>query len=336
MLPSGANPKPVAPNYPNIVLESLIPAMPPVFQAMLAASGMRLDPQTAERRGGNWIRSFNNAFKGGPEAEAATSLGEVSTTTSLMMNALFGVLGSHVAMATDVMLHAAKYGPTTMGGKLLTVRDQADYAEGLKKAIGEVAFRGESRIPDVPLLWQNKPKYTVMTPAWQYVGEANFHIKSINGQRNLAMGKVGELKRQMAASVDGVPKQVLQDAVLIGMSDDIYKWQSPTGDLGKLKDEYKKLGDYYTSIVTAYKLPQEERTRKGNLIIRQQQDNMRQQHLAILYKEQEVEQKYGKYIAPMLKGRGVTMASIDAVLRENMNRPQRPMQSAPAAEAAEQ
>lgn len=320
MLPGNSTPKPVAPNVPNIVLESMLPAMPPLLQAMLAASGMRLDPQTAERRGGNWIRDFSNAFKGGPQAEAATSLGEVSTTTSLMLNALFGVMGSHLATATDVLLHASKYEGTTMGGKLLTPREQTDFAAGLRKAVGEVGFRTEKKIPDVPLVWQNKDKYQVMTPAWQYVGEANYHLKSIKGMATAATGKAEELNRQIAASAGGVPKQVLRDAALITMAVDWAKFQNPTGELGKLREQYKNLGELNRSITTQYNMPQEERSRKSNLVIRQQQDNMRQQHLAILYKEQETEQKYGQYIAPLLKGRGVTVSSIDALLREQQNK----------------
>jgi len=299
-------------------VDSMMPAMPPAFQMVLAQSGMRLDPQTADIRGGNMIRSFNPAFKSGPQAESATNLGQVSQSQALMMNALFGAMGTNLAQATDVMLHAAKFHPTITGGTLPTPRETANFGEGLRKATTEVLANVTKGIPDVPLLWQNKEKYSSMTPSWKFTTQSVGHIRSIVGMKDDAVSKSAQQDRANAQAVGGMGKQALGDPALVAIAQDIAQYYNPTGRLGQLRKQYSDYVKANQSIQKQYNLPQEERKRRGDIMIQTMQQNMQQQYLAIKYLEQELAKKYGPVLAPRLEGRGISVQSIDQMLRESI------------------
>jgi len=322
MIPGSATPRPIAHDLPKIWIDSLTPAMPPLLQALLAQSGMKLDPQGADTRGGQWIRNFGSAFRSGPQAESTTNLGQVSNSTALTMNALFGAFGSYLAASTDVALHAAKFHPQA-GSALgpITPRQSADFAAGLKAATTEIYNKATINAPDVPLIWQNKERYKVSTPAWQYVKDNQQYIRSISGMRDDVLGKAAQLRRQQAQQAGGIAPQVLSDLTLIKIAQDVKAWQNPTGTLGKLHKEYNVLSNQNRAVAVQYNLPQEERTRRQNIIIGRMQDNMEQQHLATKYFEQTVGDKYGKVLAPRLQGRPITMKAIDEMLRESISNP---------------
>jgi hypothetical protein len=321
MLPADALPKPISKSLPNVLLDSLTPAMPPALQALLGAFGYKLDPQSADTRGGNWIRNYNQTFRSGPQAEAATNLGEVSNSTSLMLNALFGSMGANVAGATDVLIHASKFHPSLGAGNVVTMRQAQDFSEGLRAATTELFKRSTANVPDVVPVWGGKPKYMTMTSAYTYVRENNEHIRSIAGMRDNAVGKAAALRRQQAAQVGGVPQQALVDASLIQLAQDVYRWQGAKGDLGLLRKEYKDLATMSGSLRMQYQMPQEEKQRRMNEIIKRQQDNMEQQHLAIKYFEQEATARYGPYLKQQLGGRPLSLSVMDQLMRDSLGNP---------------
>ena len=315
MLPANMTPTPISRELPNIILDSLTPAAPPLIQAMLGASGMKLDPQSADIRGGAWVRNMQSNFRQGPQAEQATSLGQISTSTSLIMNALFGAMGSHLAVGLDTLLHASRYDIST--GKL-TERGSYDFAKGLQAATGEVWKRATSSIPDVPLLWKNEEKYSVTTPTWKYVSENTGHIRSIQGMENKAMGKQAQADQEMRRSVGGMQHQQLEDKVLIRISQEVKEWNAPSGELGKLRKVYQDYGKMAESLNNKYDLSADEQRARKNQIIRLQQDNLEQQHLAMKFKEAEFDHNYGKYLRQRQQGREITMQSLDQMMRESI------------------
>lgn len=319
MLPAGVTPRPIAEDLPKIWIDSLTPAMPPMLQALLGASGMKLDPQSADTRGGSLIRSFGSNFRSGPQAESATNLGQISNSTSLVMNALFGAFGSYLASGTDVALHAAKFHAAP--GGVITPRASADFATGLRVGTTEVFNKATTNVPDVPLLWQNKERYKVSTPAWQYVKENQQYIRSISGMRDDALGKAAQQRKQQAQQMGGITPQVLSDLSLIQIAQAVKAWQNPTGELGKLRSQYNQLSNINRAITVQYNLSQAERTRRSNEIIARMQDNMQQQHLSTKYMEQQIGDKFGQVLAPRLQGRRVSMKSIDEMLRESIINP---------------
>lgn len=312
-IPSSATPKPIAGDLPKIWLDSLTPAMPPLLQAVLAMGNMKLDPQNSDTRGGNMFRSFGSAFRAGPQAESATNLGEISNGTSLMLNALFGAMGSYLASSTDVLLHASKF---DMSSGKLTPRQQTDFAAGMRAATSNFKEKVTAGIPDIPLLWQNTEKYKVMTPAWQFVANNNQHIKSIVGVKT-STGKAAQRAQQGAANVGGIPQQQMTDQLLLAVADDVSKFQNPSGPLGQLKKQNVDLTRQNHSVLANYMLSQEEKTRRSNYIISKLHENQQQQHLAIRFLEQSIADKYGQQLAPRLRGRKIDMATLDAVMREN-------------------
>ena len=318
-IPASATPTPIVSDLPMTFLDSLMPAMPPALQMVLAQSGMRIDPQTADIRGGNWIRSFQPAFKAGPSAESATNLGQVSTSTSLMWNALFGVMGTNLAQGTDIMLHAAKFHPTVTGGSLPTPRETKDFGLGLRLATTEVLKRSVKSVPDVygaSLLWQGKEKYSSMTPAWKFTTQATGHIRSIVGMKD-ELAKAATQARENANQVGGIPKPALTDPLMAAIAVDVSQYYNPSGRLGKLRKEYGDLVKANQSLVVNYNLPSDERQRRSNVMIQTMQHNMQQQYLSIKYLEQELAKKYGQALAPRLQGRGISVQSLDQMLREN-------------------
>jgi hypothetical protein len=314
-IPADATPKPISGDLFKVLSDSLTPAMPPLAQAGLGMSGLRLDPQSSETRGGDWIRNMVPRFKAGPQAEAATNLGQVTNSTALMTNGLLGALGGHLVAGMDVFLHASKFKP---GSGVPTARESADFAAGLRAATGEVTQRIVSRVPDVPLLWQNKERYTTATATWQYMKDNEQHIQAIKGMRNEAVGKASGRRTELATAAGGIAQQRLTDPVLIQIANDINAWQNPTGALGKLKKVYSELGVQQRSVNAQYNLPQGERTKRVNDIVKLMQDNMQQQHLATKYAEQVIAQRYGQALTPRLKGRHLDMSTINAVMRESI------------------
>jgi hypothetical protein len=330
MFPQDATPRPIRYDIPNLIVNSMTPAMPPLLQALAAQSGMKFDPQSSEARGGNWIRSSGNQFRAGPQAESLTNLGQVSNSTALTMNALFGAMGSHLAASTDILLHAAKF--ETTPGQRPTLKSQADYIAGLRAATGALVERATAQMPDVPLLWQNQERYRVTTPAWQFVAENNNHIRSIVSTGNDAVGKASQRRQALATGAGGIPEQVLADETLIRVSQEVKAFQTGTGPLGKLRQQAIDLRSENRGIVSNYNLPQDEKQTMLNAKVKQQQDNMQQQHLAIKYLEQAIAGQYGQMLAPYLKGRSVSMATIDAMMRESFGAHAPPPEAAAAQE----
>jgi len=311
MIPASATPRPIASDLPKTMLDSHTPAMPPAMQSLLALSGMKLDPQTADIRGGSLIRSFNSSFRSGPQAESSTNLGEQSNAMSLFMNAAFGAMGSHFAVATDVLMHASKF---KQDGN---IAPSADFGRGLRLATTEVLNRMAVRAPDIPLLWQNKDRYSVTTPAWQYVKQQERHLNSLKGVVNESLGPRATEKQAIAEKVGGIGPQRVKETALLQVAQVATAWQNQTGPLGKLRKEYDDLAAANRSISIQYNLPQSERTSRGNQIIRMMQDNMHQQHLSIKFLEQQIEEKFGPALAPFAQGRGINLESLDQMMHEN-------------------
>jgi hypothetical protein len=334
MLPNGLTPTPLKDDFPKVFASSLIPAMPPALQALLGYNNLKLDPEAADTHAGKIIRSVGSNFRSGPAAESMSNLGQVSNSTQLVMSALLGTFGTHLAAMTDTMLHASKYYPPGKDGKL-TPREEQDFAAGLRAAVSTVLPRYTKNVPDIPLLWQNKSKYSVMTPAWQYVAENTTHIRSIVGMREQAEGKAAQLERQYANQVGGVPKQAMTDAALIQVARGIAQFQNPSGPLGKLKKQYSDYARAASSVSSAYYMDNDTKQQRVNALIQKQQENMQQQHLAIKFAEQQVAVKFGKYLEPLLQGRKITMATLDQIMRDSIdptNNRRSPSTATPAAE----
>jgi hypothetical protein len=241
-----------------------------------------------------------------------------------MMNALFGVMGTNIAQATDVMLHAAKFHPTTVGGTVPTKRETTDFGHGLRLATTEVVQRMTKGMPDVygaSLLWQNKERYSTQTPAWKYTTQNVNHMRSIKGMKDDAISKSSAQARENAGQVGGMVKPSLVDPALIAIAQDVSQYYDPTGRLGQLRKQYGDLVKANQSITTQYNMPSNERQRRSNIMIQNMQHNMQQQYLSIKYLEQELAKKYGQALAPALQGRGFSMASIDQMLRESIGSP---------------
>jgi hypothetical protein len=318
-IPASATPRPIAHDLFKVLADSLTPAMPPLVQTMLGAGGMKLDPQSSETRGGDWIRNMGPHFKAGPQAEARTNLGQVTTSTALMMNGLLGAVGGSLVAGMDVFLHASKLQPNAGGG--YSPRESADFAAGLKAATTEVFNTTVNKLPDVPLLWQNKERYAVGTSSWQAVKENEGHIQAIVGMRNDLMGKAAQKKELLSKMAGGVPPaNVIGDIVLAQLADDINKWQNPTGELGKLRKHYGELSTQHQAVSVAYNMPQEQKRLQSNKIVKLMQDNMQQQYLATKNAEQMIAMKYGKYLTPRLADRQLTINTIDQMMRESMGR----------------
>ena len=330
MIPADATPKKILPDVPKLWLESMTPAMPPLLQAALGMGGIKLDPQGADTRGGNIFRTAGNVFRAGPQAESATNLGQLSNSTVAIMNGLFGAMGSYLASSTDILLHASKFN-TSIDGKQ-TLRQSRDFSAGLRAATGAFVERAASGAPDVPLVWQNEDKYRVTTPAWQYVAANNNNIRSIVGMRNDAVGKAAARKRQLAGQVGGMPEQALTDETLVQVANIINGYQNPSGVLGKLRQQYRDLSAQNRSLTVAYNLPQDEKRQRQNNVIMKMQDNMQQQHLAVKYLEQVIGQQFGQQLAPRLRGRPVTIETIDQMMRESFGSPAPQAGEQPAAQ----
>jgi len=322
MLPADATPKPIdAAHVGRVFFENLLPAMPALLQAAAAQSGLKIEPNSAETRGGNWVRNYQSMFRSGPEAESMTNLGQVSNTAALTMNALFGTLGGYVAQGADIMFHAAKYHPMVGTNNQMIPRQTPDFAVGLKAALTDVGNKVTGKLPDVPLLWQNKDKYQVTTPAWAYVTEVNNDIRAIVGMRNDAVGKATNAKRASVTATGGIPTQGITDVVLGQIAEDVSAWTRKTGAFGKLNDQYDQLRAKSRGLAVQYNIPQEQRQEAVNAIIVQQQEIKKQQQLAIQYAEQVIAAKYGMALKPLLKGRFVNMKTINELLRENIGEP---------------
>jgi hypothetical protein len=324
MLPNNVTPEPISSKWPKLMVMSLVPAMPPVVQALLGESGMKLDPGSADMRGGKLVRQIGSNFRAGPQAESMSNLGQVSNTTSLVLNALLGTFGAHIAAGTDVFLHASKYYPPGADGKL-TLRESQDFGIGLRKALGVVAQRATKNVPDVVglsgNLWDSSQKRSVMTPKWEYVNENMQHIQAMVGMKDHAAGKESELQRKYAQQVGGMPKEALTDAAMIQIVKAVSQYQNPSGPLGKLKKEYRTYTQAANSINSNYNMSAEEKKRKLDIIVQKQQDNYDQQYMAIKYLEQRVSAKFGQYLAPRLNGRKITVQTLDEMARESIGSP---------------
>lgn len=315
IIPSDVTPKPLTDSLLKTVLGSFIPAMPPIANALAAQSGMKLDVQQADVRGGNWLRSMQSPFNNSPNAMNASNLGEMSNSTSLMMSALFGAMGGYMAQSTDILLHAAKSKQQT--GLSLNDRDDG-LADGIRSAMGNVVGRLKTAVPDMPLIWQGKDKYMATTPAWEYVAENNQHIRSIVGMRNEALGKTAIERRQQIQQAGGVTPRVLADAALLHVADEIAKFQRPTGMLGQLNKQYNELVNLKRGIDVQHKLTFDERQRRSNELMRKMHDNKEQQYLAVKYLEQHIAAKYMRYLQPKLRDRPINMQTLNDLMKESI------------------
>lgn len=324
-IPADATPKPLSSDVGKVLVDSFTPGMPPALQALLGMSGMRLDPQSSETRGGDWIRSMVPRFKAGPQAESRSNLGEVSTATSLVTSGLFGALGGHLVAGMDVFLHASKFNQASNG--VVFPRESKDFAAGLRAATTEVFGQSVSKVPDIPLLWQNKDKYVTSTASWTYMKESDGHINIIKNMGRDMMGKAAQQTQMLSKMSGGMPPQAMTDQVLGQLADDITKWSNPTGELGKLKAHYQQLAKQQQAISAQYNLSQDEKRKRGNMIIKLMQDNMEQQYLATKYAEDLIAQKYGQALAPRLGGRDITMETIEHMMRESLGKINAPTSS---------
>ena len=319
-IPADATVKPIAKDVPNVFIDSIIPAMPPALQTLLAFGNIKLDPATSETRGGNVFRSIGSNFRSGPQAEAASNLGQVSNSTSLLLSGIFGAMGAHLAQGTDIMLHAAKFHPQ-VGANAPVPRQSMDFGAGLRAATTRVFNEAVSKIPDVPLIWKGEEKAVASTPAWKYVNENMNHVRSVVGMRDHADGKAAQLQREQAKRIGGMPQQHITDAALIQVSREVAQWYRPTGTLGKLRAEYTQLSKQAQSVRSQYNMPQEQRQQLLNRVVTAQQNNMMKQQQSVQLAEQYLAQKYGKALAPRLGGRLVNMVTLDQMMRESLGTP---------------
>jgi len=321
-IPGDATPRPIAKDLPNFIVDSLTPAMPPLFQAIAAQSGMKLDPQSSETRGGNWIREFGSNFKAGPQAESMSNLGQVTNSQALFLNAVFGAMGSHIALGTDIALHAAKYYGTEFGpAGQMQKRESLAFGTGLRMATDSVLSGVVSKIPDIPFMWRAAEKQSVSTPAWQYVKENDQHLRDIKGMHTDESSKTQAIRREAAIRGGGMPPEMLTDVALIKIASDINAYQAPKGDLGILRKQYVDLLSQSRAISAQYNMPTDQKRERLNGIIRQQQDNMVQQQMAIKYAEQKIAELYGQALAPRLNGRAITLGTLNQMMRESLGEP---------------
>jgi hypothetical protein len=110
----------------------------------------------------------------------------------------------------------------------------------------------------------------------------------------------------------------MYDQTLATIAQDIAKWNGTKGELGLLRKQYTDYSKMAGGLRVASNLPQGEKERRLNLIVKAQQDNLQQQHLAIKYKEAQLAEQYGQVLAPRLEGRGVSMKSLDQMMREHI------------------
>jgi len=246
-----------------------------------------------------------------------TNLGQVTNSQALFLNAVFGAMGSHIALATDIALHAAKYKTEFGPAGTLQPHESAQFAKGLRLATNEVLSGVVSKIPDIPFMWRANEKQTVSTPAWQYVKENDTHLRSIVGMRT-DIGNTAMKRRETAVASGGMTKPILTDPVLIKITNDLAAYQSPKGDLGILRKQYNDLRDQSRSVSAQYNRPAEWKRNEVNRLVKLQQDNLVQQQMAIKYAEQKIAEIYGDHLAPRLNGRSITIGTIDQIMRESM------------------
>ena len=73
-IPANATPKPIDANHVGkVFFENLLPAMPALLQAGAGMADLKIEPNSSDTRGGNWVRNYQSAFKKGPEAESMTN-----------------------------------------------------------------------------------------------------------------------------------------------------------------------------------------------------------------------------------------------------------------------
>jgi hypothetical protein len=313
-LPSGITPRPLSEGVWPTFADNLMPGMPPAFQALLAMGGIKLDPQTADTRGGNIFRSFNQNFRAGPQAEAATNLGQATNTQMLLANALGGAMGSHIAQGIEVLMHAAKFDTSIRPGSVLTQRQSMDFGRGLNAALTTTFKNVTKNIPDVVPLWSGKEKYSVMTPSWQYVQESNNHIRSVVGARDTSLSPTNQARRARDVQIGGTPVNPVTNQVLLQIANEVADFSKETGPLGQLRKAQRDYAKDAASLKPARGLPPEVQQERVDKTVQAQQANMKQQQIAIQYMEQELAKKYGQVLAPMLGGREFSMKTLDQLM----------------------
>ena len=303
----------------KMMLDMITPVMPPLLQAGMAMFGARVDLQEGVQ-GGHGIKLLNaNTFQRGPQTEGATNLGEMNTVTSQLLGTLFGANGGYLAKSIDAFNHAAKFDQTkaAQNSGLAPARPAPNYVEGLKAATTTYVDQSAHRWPDVPLLWKGDNKNYVVTTASSAVSEGKTSIDSIAGIRDNAEGARGVQKRGAATDAGGIAVRYLRDPDLLGVAADVRKWNN-SGDYAQLKKDYGTLAATRRGVDANYAMPKVDRLKRVNEVVDQMQDNMNQQRLAIMHKEQEIAEQYG----PVLQSKGlsgpVSMQAIDQLLRKSI------------------
>lgn len=303
-------------DFGKMLKDMFLPVFPPVINAPLSAAGVTVDIGGADARAGNVLRNAGgNPFRKGPQEESASTLGEMNTITQNVLSTLFGANGMYLARSTDALLHASKYDAKSKdaGTGLAMERSNADYIAGLKAATTTFVDQQVRRMPDVPILWKGDDKQYTQTPVQNVVSESKSHIASINGMRDASKGPRAGQKRDAQQNEGGIAQRYLTDPVLLQIADDIRKWDR-SSDYAELKKEYGTLASTRRSLEANYTIPRSERMQKVNALIDKMQENMDQQRLAIMFKEQEIKDQYGPQ-SPSLAEQPVTMARLDALMR---------------------
>jgi hypothetical protein len=307
-------------DFKKMLKDMLLPVVPPIINTPLTAMGGEIDIGGADARGGNVFRNnAGNPFQKGPQNEVASPLGEMSTTTQRILAVLFGANGMYLSKSIDAMNHATRFdlGNTDAQG-VAAARPSNNYGAGLKAATTTFFDQAARRLPDVPLLWKGEERQYQMTSATSATQEAKQHIQVINGIRDNAQGPRGEQKRGTQQEAGGVVQRYLRDPLLLQVADDIRKWDR-SGDYADLKKEYGTLAAERRAVDANYMMDKKTRKTKSQTLIDRMQENMDQQRLAIMYKEDDIKERFGPLLQPMLRDRTITMQSLDQVMRESID-----------------
>lgn len=303
-------------DFGKMLQDMFMPVFPPVVNAIASSLGVTVDISGADSRGGNVLRLANaNPFRRGPQEETASTLGEMNTTTQNVLATLFGANGMYLARSTDAFLHASKYDAKSKdaGTGLAMARSASDYVAGLKAATTVATDQMARRIPDVPLLWKGEDKQYTQTPAQNVVSSQKGYISSINGISDTAKGPRANQKRTAQNEEGGITQRYLTDPVLTEIAKDVRNWDRKS-DYADLKKEYGTLASTRRALEANYTMPRHERMERINALIDKMQENMDNQRLAIMFKEQEIKEKYAQQL-PALSQQPVTMQRLDQLMR---------------------
>lgn len=303
----------------KMAIDMVMPVFPPAFGAFLAANGAQFDPAQAVAGGRGLRLTQGNPFKKGLQEEVASPLGEMNSTTQRVLAALFGTNGMYLARSYDAFMHAARFdqsqAPKFDG--VAPARPSNDYAAGLIAGTTTFLEQTQKRLPDVPLIWKGDEKQYVSNSAADVVREQKSHLQSIMGMRDTATGNRAGEQRGAQNEQGGIVARTLKDPTLIRIGDEIRRWDR-SGDYADLKKEYGTLASARRAVESNYWMPKEQRTAKVNELIDKMQENMNTQRMAIMYKEQELEERYGAELRGLLAGQPLTVEAVDRLMRQSI------------------